>query len=274
MSEIHDQLLEAITISYEPEPHLLLEYVNYNQLVAATRDHFSTRFKTVKDVVTQPPQMVILKGGDSYLSFNSRSRPPSGSGRPHNSNITFYPDTQTKRRTAERIKEWWNNIKGKFKNLIGKKVPPKVLKGSDLRQMKCKVSCDCEDFKYRMEVALHAKGAADIKHSNGARPNVTNPDMDAGLCKHLLAALRYLTDDASIQAKSDAEMKPDKETTASSSRSEDQDQGGEGEDRDDGGEGGPQKPSNRPPTPKVPPEEKPSFVRPERPQDQGRAFKG
>jgi len=55
------------------------------------------------------------------------------------------------------------------------------------RKLNVKVSCSCPDFAFRWEVALHEAGAADIIYSNGERPDATNPSMQPGCCKHLIA---------------------------------------------------------------------------------------
>ena len=47
-------------------------------------------------------------------------------------------------------------------------------------------SCDCEAFLYWCEVALHAKGAAAIKFSNGEAPDTRNPRKLPMICKHLI----------------------------------------------------------------------------------------
>lgn len=46
-------------------------------------------------------------------------------------------------------------------------------------------SCSCDFFLYYCEVALHHWGSANIKFSNGAHPEVTNPGLHPLLCKHL-----------------------------------------------------------------------------------------
>ena len=48
-------------------------------------------------------------------------------------------------------------------------------------------SCSCADFKYRWEVALNHKQAAEIEYSNGELPVIRNPSMRAAQCKHLIA---------------------------------------------------------------------------------------
>lgn len=55
-----------------------------------------------------------------------------------------------------------------------------------------KVSCGCPYFMYHCEVALWAKGAADIIHSNGEHPGVKNPRMIPYPCKHLVKVLREI----------------------------------------------------------------------------------
>ena len=52
-----------------------------------------------------------------------------------------------------------------------------------------KISCDCEAFKFFFEVALHRRGAADIRFSNGEKPVVTNPQLTPGACKHCVRLL-------------------------------------------------------------------------------------
>lgn len=47
-------------------------------------------------------------------------------------------------------------------------------------------SCSCGDFKYRWEVALERKDAAEIEYSNGQPPIYNNPQMIPSACKHLV----------------------------------------------------------------------------------------
>lgn len=47
-------------------------------------------------------------------------------------------------------------------------------------------SCDCEDFKWRLEVAFAMRGAAPIIYSNGEPAYLTNPKNIVFFCKHLL----------------------------------------------------------------------------------------
>lgn len=54
------------------------------------------------------------------------------------------------------------------------------------------VSCDCPDFTYRCEWALHQIGAAEIIYGNGEPPDATNPRANPVLCKHCVRALAYV----------------------------------------------------------------------------------
>lgn len=55
------------------------------------------------------------------------------------------------------------------------------------RDARVKVSCNCPDYWSTWEVALHKKGSADIRYSNGDPPDTKNPRMIPGCCKHLFA---------------------------------------------------------------------------------------
>lgn len=50
------------------------------------------------------------------------------------------------------------------------------------------VWCDCEFFKYTLEVALARVNTSSISSSNGKAPTVRNPQMLTYLCKHLMMA--------------------------------------------------------------------------------------
>jgi len=52
------------------------------------------------------------------------------------------------------------------------------------------VQCSCEWFKYVCEVSLWKEKSSDIKYSNGADPDTTNPRQIPVICKHIFAALR------------------------------------------------------------------------------------
>jgi hypothetical protein len=141
----------------------------------------------------------MLKDGTVDLSFNFVSR-PSTEGRPHQGYVKFIPE-KGQPRAIDKLKDFLGRIGQQIKKFIGKKVPPQALKGSDLRKMLCEVSCDCKDFKYRMSYANVAAGVTTQagRTDNGRAPVVTNPARRPGFCKHILATLRYLTDDAEIQ---------------------------------------------------------------------------
>ncbi|QDH83440.1 hypothetical protein [Achromobacter phage Motura] len=53
-------------------------------------------------------------------------------------------------------------------------------------KLHCLVSCSCPDFPYRWEYALTAKDASEIEYSDGSAPNITNPTLRPGACKHLV----------------------------------------------------------------------------------------
>jgi hypothetical protein len=59
----------------------------------------------------------------------------------------------------------------------------------NIQNPKSFVWCDCDDFKYRCEVALALRGSSAVINSNGALPNITNPTAIPHMCKHLLAFL-------------------------------------------------------------------------------------
>lgn len=54
------------------------------------------------------------------------------------------------------------------------------------------VSCNCEDFEYRLEVANNNISLSPIIFSNGQAPVKTNPGEVPGVCKHLLKAIIFL----------------------------------------------------------------------------------
>ena len=56
----------------------------------------------------------------------------------------------------------------------------------------CEVDCGCPDYTFRWAYANNRRGAGpmgsnSINQCNGARPNITNPGLRPGMCKHLLA---------------------------------------------------------------------------------------
>lgn len=54
------------------------------------------------------------------------------------------------------------------------------------------VSCSCERWKYMWEYALWRKGAAEIRHSNGEPPLITNKRMRKAACKHIFRLRKAL----------------------------------------------------------------------------------
>ena len=54
------------------------------------------------------------------------------------------------------------------------------------------VDCTCKRHAFYYEVANAHKGNSFLYRSNGARPEITNPRMRVGLCKHSFRFLSYL----------------------------------------------------------------------------------
>lgn len=67
------------------------------------------------------------------------------------------------------------------------------LKRYKTRRSTIVLSCSCDDFKYRHEVALYKRGGAEIEYSNGMRPKITNPKYRFTCCKHCLRFYEYLS---------------------------------------------------------------------------------
>lgn len=57
---------------------------------------------------------------------------------------------------------------------------------------KCEVGCDCEYFKYHLEIPLAARKSARVTTAAPRLTKETNPDFKPGLCVHLVAVLRTL----------------------------------------------------------------------------------
>jgi len=92
----------------------------------------------------------------------------------------------------------WDHYKQKFvKNTTGKGGKPNryvtviIFLDTYLHVI---VSCSCADFKYRWEVALNHKQAAEIEYSNGELPVIRNPTMKPAQCKHLVALFNKIKD--------------------------------------------------------------------------------
>jgi hypothetical protein len=180
------------------ETTLLMESLTYNQMLTATARYWRTRLRTVRAVHTQPPALVMMQDGTVDLAFNFESR-PSTEGRPHRGYVKFIPE-QGGTNWLAKLKDMLGKAAKNIKRLFGHKVPPQILKGSDLRKMLVEVSCDCKDFRYRMSWANVKAGVttAQGRTDNGAAPLITNPQGHPGFCKHILATVRYLTDDAEL----------------------------------------------------------------------------
>lgn len=87
----------------------------------------------------------------------------------------------------------WDPYKRKFVNNKERKRYVTVIVFLDPR-LHVVVSCSCADFKYRWEVALNHKQAAEIEYSNGELPVIRNPTMRAAQCKHLVALYNKIKD--------------------------------------------------------------------------------
>jgi hypothetical protein len=185
------------------ETTLLLESLTYNQMLTATARYWRTRLRTVRAVHTSPPALVMMQDGTVDLAFNFESH-PSTEGKPHRGYVKFVPE-KGKVNWLEKLKGVLGKAAQNIQRFFGKKVPPQVLKGSDLRRMLVEVSCDCKDFKYRMSWANVKAGVTTPagRTDNGKAPIFTNPAARPGFCKHILATVRYLTDDAELTISKD-----------------------------------------------------------------------
>lgn len=184
----------------ENQPKIISEALTYNELLAATSDYWPRRFDTVKDVRATEPEVIVLEDGDVDITFRYRSY-PSTEGKAHWGRIVVFPDYKWGQKFKQKLTQWWKTIKDRVSRLIGRRVPPNIIKPADLRKMRCKVSCGCKDFKYRMEVANSSHGASDVHFSNGRDPDITNPSKNPGLCKHLLGCFLYLSNRSTINVK-------------------------------------------------------------------------
>jgi hypothetical protein len=55
------------------------------------------------------------------------------------------------------------------------------------------IDCTCEDFRFRWDFALNKKGSSGmLRAKKGVRPNETNPNETAAVCKHAYAAMEFL----------------------------------------------------------------------------------
>ncbi len=129
---------------------------SFNQLVRGSERGRRVRARNVR---TKPPSVAADDEGNEVLIYNFKSM-PSTTGKRQRGYARFYKPEKSKAKT--------------------------------LGNLPVEVSCSCPDFKYRWEVANKRVGSSQIFHSNGKKPNKTNPTMRPGLCKHLLALGNYI----------------------------------------------------------------------------------
>ena len=55
------------------------------------------------------------------------------------------------------------------------------------KYLHCRISCSCDDNLFRWEVSNTLRKASEIEYSNGDLPVMTNPKLNPGMCKHLVA---------------------------------------------------------------------------------------
>lgn len=204
MSLVHLQLNPSETTL------LLTEAMTFPQLWQGTRNNFPTRFYNAKFVKKYKPRALIIRD-DTIVSRFCYLSQPSTEGKAHYGYVQFFPskDFVKKNGRMQVIKSAFSKDSTRKEiRLYGEQIPFQKLRASDLAGMFCKVSCDCKDFLYRHEVALHSHGASDIKFSNGADPVKTNPGKKPAVCKHILTALNYLVDGETLDV--DMDLPPGK----------------------------------------------------------------
>lgn len=62
------------------------------------------------------------------------------------------------------------------------------------RHKKVLVQCTCENFVYVFEYANATVGASRLIYSNGEAPNMTNPMLLPGCCKHIIALAKIVVE--------------------------------------------------------------------------------
>jgi hypothetical protein len=73
----------------------------------------------------------------------------------------------------------------------------------------CMVSCSCDLFQYKLEIALAARGSAKVDRAEARMPMKTNPQMLPGLCPHLAYLVKLaLSSDTAKQATIKQSVKP------------------------------------------------------------------
>jgi len=133
---------------------------------------------TIKQILARTPASIKVNAADVIIKEAKVKRPKNG-------NPVFTCIAYSKYTAAGKYKGGrYETHKVKVTGLMGA--------GSAISQKYVKVECDCGYFWSHCEVALHKQGAADIIHSNGAKPVVTNPRMIPHVCKHLHAVLEKI----------------------------------------------------------------------------------
>lgn len=170
--------------------------LNYDQFALVTRKNWPSRPVNALSVTPSEPTVEMTRLGDTNVTFTAKSS-PSTTGKTHECHIVFYPTRQDK---AE-MKAWWDSMHNRFRKMELRRVPKRIMTAEDLRKMRCKCNCGCEDFRYSFEVANARKGLSDIEVSNGQRPDVRNPRGKVGMCKHLLSLIKYLVRETRASAR-------------------------------------------------------------------------
>ncbi len=179
---------------------ILKESASFNQLLNTTKKEWGDgRLKRSK-FVDKPtkPEVVLFDTGDLKITFTAKSfGKHSTTGRTFSPRCSMFPNPNK----SESVKSFVA-LQNKL-NRLGKsgQIPKDVITRSDLKNMTCKVHCDCPDFIYRMEYANAQIGAADIVNSNGQWPEKTNPSEKPGICKHLMGLISFLGGGGNLSGK-------------------------------------------------------------------------
>src|SRR5262249_11813105 len=148
IGDILHALVEAYALT-----EALLKGLTYNQMLTATQAFWASRFENTKRVYTKPPGLVVLKDGTVDLTFDFQTEwAYSTEKKPHKGYVKFIPVKGQPERMNKFI-GLFKKLGTRIKKMFGKKIPPQILNGADLRNMLVDVSCDCKDFKYRMSYA-------------------------------------------------------------------------------------------------------------------------
>lgn len=179
---------------------ILAEISNFNQLFNTTRQKWGRgrekRSKFVDKVVR--PELVLFETGDAKVTFKAKSfGRHSTTGKTFTPRCSFFPDSKKKESVSSFV-----SLQNKLNKLDkSQPIPKDVISRTDLKNMNCKVQCDCPDYIFRMEYANKRIGAADIVGSNGAAPVETNPNENPGICKHLMGLISFLGGGGNLSGK-------------------------------------------------------------------------